>query len=175
MSLICPTIRSLAVQNIRGCSVPSSVFCCMIAGYNDMILTSRRIVCEGTCLITCFLVLVVLYAVALQCNNIRSLYACTRQRCRVFAYLLLLLKCIATETDVCSIPLCACASLKRHWMGIIFSIFNFARVLPSELKSVKILCSQHIICSVYNTSVWIFGREKIWRARKCAKWRGEYF
>ena len=72
MSLICPTIRSLAVQNIRGCSVPSSVFCCMTAGYNDMILTSRRIVCEGTCLITCFLVLVVLYAVMLRCSVIIS-------------------------------------------------------------------------------------------------------
>ena len=147
MSLICPTIRSLAVQNIHGCSVPSSVFCCMIAGYNDMILTSRRIVCEGTCLITCFLVLVVLYAVALQCNNIRSLYACTRQSCRVFAYLLLLLICCNRNRCVFYPTLRMCLSETPLDENNFFNL-PFCPSSPERTKKRQnsVLTTHHLFC-----------------------------
>ena len=119
-----------------------------------MILTSRCIVCAGTCLITCFLALVVLYAVALQCNNIRSLYACTRQRCRMqgFAQLLLHLKCMLTETlkqmRFCLNPLCACAFLKRHWMGFFFFNFPFSPSPPERTKKRQnsVLTTHHLFC-----------------------------
>ena len=85
--------------------------------------------------------------VALQCNNIRSLYACTRQRCRVFAYLLLLLICCNRNRCVFYPTLRMCLS-ETPLDGNSFLNFQFCPSSPERTKKRQnsALTTHHLFC-----------------------------